>query len=45
MKESSEAAHTCFLPSAKELGLEEKNYQNTDIHIHVPEGATPNDGP
>jgi ATP-dependent Lon protease len=45
MKESAEAAYSCFLARAKILGLTEKQYKEMDIHLHVPEGATPNDGP
>jgi ATP-dependent Lon protease len=45
MKESAEAAYSCFLARATELGLKEKEYKPFDIHIHVPEGATPKDGP
>ncbi len=45
MKESTQAAYSCLLNRAKELGLAEKDYQKTDIHIHFPEGATPKDGP
>lgn len=45
MKESIEAAYSCFLVRAKSLGLKEKDYKETDIHLHVPAGATPKDGP
>ncbi len=45
MKESVETAYSCFLASAKKLNLQEKDYKNMDIHVHVPEGAIPKDGP
>ena len=45
MKESAEAAYSCFLARANDLGLKEKDYKEHDIHLHVPEGATPKDGP
>ncbi len=45
MKESARAAISYIRSNSENYGLESKTFETTDIHIHVPEGATPKDGP
>lgn len=45
MKESAEIAYSFVLANADELGVDAAYFENTLIHLHVPAGATPKDGP
>lgn len=45
MKESARAAISYIRAHADKYGIDADTFSNTDIHIHVPEGATPKDGP
>ena len=45
MKESALAALSFIRSHADEYGIEREKFANSDLHVHVPEGATPKDGP
>jgi len=45
MKESVEAARTVVRSRSRRLGIKDETFEKKDVHIHVPDGATPKDGP
>ncbi len=45
MKESASIAYTCVKALAADYGIESKDFEEKDVHLHIPAGAVPKDGP
>jgi ATP-dependent Lon protease len=45
MRESAQIAHSYVRSKAHQLGVDPDDFENTDVHLHVPAGAVPKDGP
>src|SRR5450432_3038425 len=45
MQESAQAAYSYTRSQSKALGIKDSNFEKMDVHLHVPEGAVPKDGP
>ena len=45
MKESASIAYTCVKSLAKKYGVDIKSFEENDVHLHIPAGAVPKDGP
>lgn len=45
MRESAQIAHTYVRSKARRLGIDPVHFEEADVHVHVPAGATPKDGP
>jgi ATP-dependent Lon protease len=45
MRESAQIAHSYVRSKADQLGVDSDQFESTDVHLHVPAGAVPKDGP